>query len=138
MPEMTIKEAVSILNQNRWRGRGDWFKGVHLVESLGRRANLGPDVIQNDDAIAIAQGILDRKRIVELETNLAALRLAVEPFVKVARQIPEMAKQAAASPRSEHGADYDLDDLIAAAMPEPDTWRALLAAVDKEVNSESL
>src|SRR5690349_19786234 len=64
----TIEEAIRIFNEAKWRGRDDW--------------NLPWHEIHPDDAIALAQGIVDAK-------ELEALRIAIAPFVAVARAVED-------------------------------------------------
>lgn len=70
----TAEQAAEILTEHRWRsytwkvGKGGYIETIY--------ENLYPD-----DAIAIAQGIVDAR-------ELAALRKAVEPFARCAARVP--------------------------------------------------
>jgi len=68
-PAMTVEQACEILCEAEWKGRKDWKpvdEGREAVSGIaGHFENYSPV-----DVIAIAQGIIDRKRVVELETQL--------------------------------------------------------------------
>jgi hypothetical protein len=79
---LTVKQACEVLNEAKWRGRDDWRplpiayeNGVSMVVisrdmSLPSGARDAARYISSaDDAIAIAQGIEDRRRVVELEAD---------------------------------------------------------------------
>jgi len=63
MPEMTIEKACVVLNEAKWLGY-KWEMGSDSVFAKGYR------IYWSREAIAIARGILDRRRVVELESEL--------------------------------------------------------------------
>lgn len=68
---MTIERACEILNESKWRGRDDWIDaGGNAACDVAGKAF---DILHRNDAIAIAQGILAQRRVVELETELDSI-----------------------------------------------------------------
>ena len=167
----TVEQAIEMLNEKRYRSRNNWEVVAHSGWVISERQTSQDRKYEYDpvDAIAIAQSLLDRDKIAGLKQRiseltrdfpgdcnehayhghrpcpwcrLSALRLAVQPFVEVARQIPS-------SWHNSNGADYQWDFskdrsvLVLVVEPEPGTclmvseWRALVATYDGKENDNA-
>lgn len=70
-----VEEACVVLNEKRWRERDNWITISHSGWIVSERQTTKDQKYSYDaiDAIAIAQGLLDADRVVELERKLEDL-----------------------------------------------------------------
>lgn len=68
----TVEQAVSVLNERKWRGRADWRPvSGELLEYLPNHVETNDgNILPNADAIAIAQGLLDCDEIARLKNTV--------------------------------------------------------------------
>lgn len=86
-PITDITSAVAVLNEKKWRGRGDWelphLHTARFIEVIDRSSNVAMSrkFLWNEDAIAIANSLVQGEQIAELEAKLAAANEALEDLV---------------------------------------------------------
>lgn len=73
--QLTIEQAVQVLNEAKWRGRDDWHASLSGVST---NRIMPTDVLATEDAIAIAQSILDARALAEARERIGELEREVE------------------------------------------------------------
>lgn len=88
MSELTIEQAVAVLNGRKWRGHTDWHpakdvfghKGVGVTNP---HSEILTDHLRPENAIAIAQGLIDRARVEAFERDLRQVSEMCDAEIKL-------------------------------------------------------